>query len=186
MADHFGIELVNLAKPAYSNDLMIGDIVNTKINQQTYTDLVIIGWTSHVRLGIHDNDGWFTTRPNARDNLRHRHDINQLLLAHVDPKWLIDRWLQQVIMMQHYLEKKHVAYLFLSAFDNLNNLSKKNPLNDLVRQRHFVGWPNKQMVDIIHGVSQAPLGHPSEAGHRKIADFLISHLAGLYGMKPKN
>ena len=186
VADHFGLELINLAKPAYSNDLMMGDIVDTKINHTTYHDLVIIAWTSHARVGLHDSDGWFTIRPNARDNQSHRYEINQSLVKHLEPNWLLDRWLQQVILMQSYLENRHAAYLFMSAFDNLNSMSKKRPLVDMVRQRNFVGWPRKQIVDMIHGTPLAPRGHPSESGHRKVADEFISQLQGLYGMKPKN
>lgn len=186
MADHFGLELLNLAKPAYSNDLMIGDIIDAKANHHSYTDLVIVGWTSYLRIGLRDADGWFTVRPNARDNQGHRHDINQSITRHVDHDWLLDRWLQQVLLLQGYLENKHVPYLFISAFDNLDRMSKKRPLVDLVRSRNFVGWPRKQMVDLVYGTPLAPRGHPTEPGHRIIADSVISQLEGLYGMKPKN
>lgn len=186
MADHFGLELVNLAQPAYSNDLITGDIIQAGINRHSYTDMVIIGWTSHIRLGFKDHHGWFSVRPNSKDDIGDRRRLNDLMCKNLDTNWLMDRWLQQVIVMQSYLSQRHAAYLFLSAFDNLENLVKKNALNDMVDRRLFVGWPDQQMVDMIYGTPLAPRGHPTEQGHVRIASALTSHIKEKHGLVPKN
>lgn len=186
VADRFGLELLNLAKPAYSNDLIMGDIIDAEINKHSHEDFVIIGWSSYLRVGLQDCQGWYTVRPNARDNLGDRKLINDLLVRNLDLDWLRTRWLQQVIAMQSYLDSIHAPYLFLSAFDNLNGMPKNHPLLNKINQARFVGWPRIQMVDMINGTKLAPRGHPTEPGHVAIANFLLDPLIKTCGMQLKN
>lgn len=196
VADHFGLELINLAKPAYSNDLMLGDMLQTKLNPNVgtpgermawdYHDLVIIGWTSHIRMGFKDALGWYSTRANSRDTSGDRQAINNLLISTIDGTWLMDRWLQQVVLAQTYLNSMHVPYLFISAFDNFYKLPNKHPLFDKINKRAFIGWPTYQMVDMAYGTPLAPGGHPTELGHRCIADSIIPALIDIHGLNPKD
>lgn len=170
VANHFDLELLNLAKPAYSNDLMIGDLVNLELGS---SDLVVVGWTSLMRLGLKDQAGAYSIRAHARGLDPTRQQINELLLKTLDLNWMVDRWLQQVLLMQSYLESKGVEYRFLAAFDCLSVVPDLHPLANKVNKDKFIGWPRQQMVEMIYPTALAPKGHPAEAGHKLIADEVI-------------
>lgn len=186
VAKQLGLDLLNLAKPAYSNDLILEDLVSTDINKESFQDLVIVGWTSHSRIGLKDRNGWFTTRANARDNHGHRSDINKLLITELDADWLRDRWLRQVLLAQSYLQSKHAKYLFLSAFDNLDRLNAKNDLLTKLDSNHFVGWPNQQMVDWVYPHALGPNRHPLDDGHAAIANAVLGKVYELYNLPRRN
>lgn len=192
LAKKLNLELVNLAQPAYSNDLILQDIVTESINPKVgtpgqrmawdYHDLVIIGWSTHLRLGYIDEAGWFSVRPSAPDNQGYRKQINSLLMANLDTDWLYQRWVSQVILAQEYLRNRHAHYLMFSAFDNLSHVKKKSKMYDKIAKRNFVGWPNEQMVDWTYGCPTGPEGHVLERGHEIVADKLAGKLKEIYGL----
>lgn len=192
LARKLNLELVNLAQPGYSNDLILQDIVTENINPAVgtpgermawdYHDLVVIGWTSHTRLGFVDQQGWYTVRPNAIEHFNDREKINKLLVTTTDEKWLYTRWLQQVILAQEYLRNRHANFLMFSMFDNLSHMRRKIKLHEKIIPRHFLGWPYEQMVDWTVQCPKGPNGHVLEQGHEIIADRVFLGLQEVYGM----
>lgn len=192
LANKLNLELVNLAQPAYANDLILQDIVSESINPKVgtpgermawdYHDLVIIGWSSHLRLGFIDEAGWYSIRPSAPDNRGYRQDINKLLMTTLDTEWLYDRWLQQVILAQEYLRNRYAHYLMFSAFDNLSHIKRKHKLHEKIIKRNFLGWPNEQMTDWTYKCPVGPEQHPLEQGHEIVAEKIFAKLQDLYGL----
>lgn len=189
LARKLDIELLNLAQPGYSNDLILQEIVTENINPKVgtprawdYQDLVIIGWTSHLRMGFVDDQSWYTVRPGATEHIKHRSTINELLVKTTNTDWLYQRWIQQVILAQEYLRNRHAHFLMFSVFDNLFHDKKRHKLYEKVIPRHFVGWPREQMVDWTYGCPDGPEGHPLERGHAKTADKIYQALQELYGL----
>ena len=196
VADQLGVELVNLGQPAYSNDAIVQDIVATKINQIDYSDMVIICWTTYLRMQYQDQAGWFTIWPgreykknilqwNKYDDLREGLTKHTAVLNNDD--WLYSRWLTQIILMQSYLESKHVKYLFFSAFDNQQQYAiKKQGYRELlekINHNNFIGWPDKGFSEWAYPCELGPRKHPLEDGHRKVADKLLDALANRYEIR---
>ena len=173
-------DLLNLAQPAYSNDGIIEDLANLDIGM---TDLVIIGWTSHMRMRLVDDRGWFTTIPNTRNivNRITRANIVNQILTNVDPTWMLTRWLSQVILMQSHLESMKCKWLMFNAFDNQRQFSKDlRPWTERIKKSSFLGWPDEGFVEWAHGLPKGPWGHPLEQGHEKTAQKILAVLKNIY------
>lgn len=187
VAEHLKVDLLNLAKPSYSNDGIVADLVATSLNQEHYDDLVIVGWTSYLRLEFIDDEGWFSTLPNYKQ-AGHRQEISDIILKYANDKWLYRRWLTQVILLQEYLKSKHIKYLFFNVFDTQKkNIEYKNipqfkTLFNKIDTSRFVGWPDQGMVEWAYPSPVGPRGHPLELGHKKTADHLLENLKAIYDL----
>jgi hypothetical protein len=187
VAEHLKVDLVNLAKPAYNNDSIVFDLIATDLNREHYDDLVIVGWTSYLRLEFIDDEGWFSTLSNYKQ-AGHRQEISDVILKYANDKWLYRRWLTQVILLQEYLKSKHIKYLFFNVFDTqkknieYKNVSQFKTLFDKIDKRLFVGWPDQGMVEWAYSSPVGPRGHPLELGHEKTADYLLKSLRTIYDL----
>ena len=187
VAEHLKVDLLNLAKPAYSNDSIVSDLIATDLNREHYDDLVIVGWTSYLRLEFGDDDSRFTIGPNVRQ-FGHRREILDLVLKYANDKWLYRRWLNQIVLLQEYLKSKQIKYLFFNAFDNqTKNIEYKNipqfkTLFDKIDTSRFVGWPDQGMVEWAYPSPVGLRGHPLELGHEKTADYLLKSLRTIYDL----
>ena len=187
VAEQLGVDLLNLAKPAYSNDSIVSDLIATDLNREHYDDLIIVGWTSYLRLEFVDDDSRFTIGPNVRQH-RPRREISDLVLKYANDKWLYRRWLNQVVLLQEYLKSKQVKYLFFNVFDTqTKNIEYKNipqfkTLFDKIDTSRFVGWPDQGMVEWAYPSPVGPRGHPLELGHKKTADHLLKNLRTIYDL----
>ena len=192
VANQLGIELLNLAQPAYSNDSILQDMVAQDINiipartqpgWEHYTDLVIICWTSNLRMMFNDINGYYTVMTTSKEQ-GHRKQISDLMMSTIDTRWLYERWLTQVILAQSYLDARHVKYLFFSAFDNQKVFKDmKTPLKAKVDASRFLGWPNEGFVEWAYPCKLGPRGHPLEQGHSKVADKLLAALDQRYDIR---
>lgn len=174
VAKKLDVELANMAKPSYSNDGLVQDIVRMDPDQD---DLVIVCWTTYLRMYLQDDLGWYTTVATKRgtggiDWDRRERIVHDLLSSNADD-WLYERWLSQVILLQSFLDAKAIKYLFFSAFDNQAryDIYKKKfyNLHNRINQHRFIGWPNEGFVEWAYGCSIGPRGHPLEEGHAKVA-----------------
>lgn len=204
VASQLGIELLNLARPAYSNDAILQDMVAQDINLipagiqpswDHYTDLVIICWTTYLRMQYVDQSGWFTLWPGREydkgnkftkfDTLREQMTKYTAVLNNED--WLYSRWLTQVVLMQDHLESLHARYLFFSAFDNQQQYSKQSKtharLLAKIKTDHFIGWPDQGFTEWAYPCELGPRKHPLEQGHSKVADKLLAELDKRYDIR---
>lgn len=168
------VELINLAKCAYSNDGIIHDIVTFDFKEG---DLVIIGWTHTHRLMFVDNNGWYTTLPfyNNVSEYKHRETIAKLILETSSDKWLYERWLGQVLLLQHYFNSKKIPFLFFNVFNNFDN---HHPLINLINKSTFVEWETFNFYEFSKG-SLLPRNHPDINAHNALAQKLLIHYNGI-------
>lgn len=195
VAAKLDIELLNLAKPAYSNDAILKDIVAQDINRSSYTDLVIICWTTYLRMQYVDQSGWFTLWPgrqyhkgitwNKFTDMRQQLTKYSAILHNED--WLYERWLTHVILMQDHLEAKNAKYLFFSAFDNQQQYEsrKKAHANLLgkIKGGQYIGWPSDGFTEWAYQCKLGPRGHPLEDGHEKVAGRILQSIADRYDIR---
>lgn len=175
LANKLNVQVLNLAQPGYSNDAMVQDIIRSDLTDA----LVIVGWTSYLRLQIVDNDSWFTVSPgkvfkkhNDSDLRRQFCNISARLL---NESWLYERWLTQVVVLQNYLKHQSVPYKFVNAFDNQQHI-QDNKLISQIDTSNFIGWSNEGMVEWVYPCKLGSRGHPLEEGHEKIALKIFNEL----------
>lgn len=187
VASRLNVDLLNLAKPAYNNDSIVADLVATGLNVEHYDDLVIVGWTSYLRLEFVDSEGQFSTLPNFKQP-GHRQSISDIILTHATDEWLYRRWLIQVILLQEYLKSRHLKYLFFNVFDTQTKYKKYKNIPELktlinkIDTRAFIGWPESGMVEWAYPSPVGPRGHPLELGHEKTAEHLLKSLRTIYDL----
>lgn len=178
VAKHLEIDQVSLALPGYSNDGIVQDLVRFNPDQD---DLVIVCWTTYLRMLFHDDKGWYSSvRSRALDPAidwdRRNRIVNELRMTNSD-EWLYERWLTQVILLQSFLESKAIKYLFFSAFDNQDRFKhykkKFYSLHDRINKHKFIGWPTLGFVDWSYGHPIGPFNHPLEEGHAAVAQEVI-------------
>jgi len=183
VANQLDIELINLAQPAYSNDAILQDLVAQDINQTDYNDLVIICWTTNLRMMFNDMDGHYTVMAKTKEQ-GHRKQVSDILMATTDMRWLYERWLTQVILAQSYLDGRHAKYLFFSAFDNQKTFKDlRTPLRSKIEVSKFIGWPDEGFVEWAYPCELGPRGHPLERGHAKVAGKLLDALDKRYDIR---
>lgn len=185
VAGKLGIDLVNLARPAYSNDAIIEDIVGFDLRPE---DLVIICWTSYLRIKLVDKDGWFTTIPGLKFaiNGSPRTNLIKTIQAEINTSWLYTRWLTQIILAQSHFNTGNNKWLFFNAFDNIKLKDKRyDYLTNKISTRNFIGWPDETTVEWTYGTPKGPRGHPLEQGHSIIADKILNNLKTIHDL-PRN
>ena len=172
IADSLDIELLNLAKPSYSNDGILEDISAIDLGPD---DLVIICWTTYLRIKMEDANGWWTNTTGRVD--QSRSDLTKALIASIDQDWLYKRWLSQVLLLQGFLDNQKVKWLFFNAFDNqqqnIKYKKKHYDLQDRISKSRFVGWPDEGFTEWAYPCQLGPRGHPLEEGHQKVAKRLM-------------
>lgn len=190
VAKDLGVACINLAKPSYSNDAIVQDIVRIDPDQD---DLVIICWTSYLRMYLQDTNGWYTTvltrgSTAGIDWQRRNRIIDDLRTSNAD-EWLYERWLMQIILLQSFLDAKAIKYLFLSAFDNQTRyeIYKKKfyNLHNRINQHRFIGWPDEGFVEWANGHPVGPRQHPLESGHQAVSTKVLEHCKLVHDL-PRN
>ena len=186
LADRLSLNLSNLAKPGYNNDGIIEDILELDLGMD---DLVIVSWTSYIRIMFKDDNGWFTLMPNNRMNdvFPNRLNLIKHFMEAANDFWLYKRWINQILLLQNYLESQHVKWLFLSAFDNQSQYTKYNKnmraMMSKVATSNFVDWPSGGITEWVYPSPLGPKGHPLEEGHAKVAAKLLDALAIRYDIR---
>lgn len=171
--------LVNLARPAFSNDQVMRDLLRLDLKMDH--DLVVIGLTSFTRLLFVDDDGWYTTIPSIQHGPREKFINCFFKQTNID--WLFERYLTQIIYMQEYLKTRHVKFMFFNAIHNINNntdLEKYQLLINSIDTSKFFGWPETSFQSTYGEEPIMPKGHPTEEQHIQLAKMLASTFKVVY------
>lgn len=188
LAQRLGMDLVNDAVPGGSNDR----IVRTSLDFMTRhrPDLVVIAWSSFLR----------TEWPSRQLEPQHLHemDFDQRPIIQVQPNyikyrsqdqdriddyykvlnidWAIDRYLNQVLLLQSYLNYSKIRYVFVNALDNYQaGHYAKNPKASCI-EPDFLGWPAECFNQWFTKEQRLPDGHLNNIGHRLLAEKLYEHV----------
>ena len=114
-------------------------------------------------------------------------------------------WLQQIVLLQSYLDRKNKKYIMINTSRNhINSWLQPRPLfNDSVKsllcfdnmdddqlmsehleiqalakdidQDKFLGWGTWSMADLLLQYPKGPTGHLLEEGHRAIAEYILKN-----------
>lgn len=179
LAKGLGLSCTNLGTPGYSNDAVVHDLLNTNLDNS----IVVVCWTSYLRMQHADYNGTFTTRPGqpilSATDTNHRNVFRNASWI-LDDTWLYSRWLTQVVLLQSYLKTNDIPYVFFNGFDNQHQFERyKDNFTKLASQidiKNFPGWPYDGFVEWSYGSPIGTNGHPLEEGHKKVAEILQNHI----------
>lgn len=171
--------VVNLARPAYSNDHVMEDLLTLDLKMDH--DLVVIGFTSFTRLLFVDDDGWYTTIPSV--SLGSREKFINCFFKQTNIDWLFKRYLTQILYIQNYLQTSHVKFMLFNSIHNVDNnsiLSSHHELVEKINKSTFIGWPVVSFQSLIGDRATMPKGHPTEEHHIELAELLESKFRKIY------
>ena len=182
LANLMGVDCLNLGEPGVSNDRIVSNIL-THFTSSDFdaADIIAIGWTSPGRVEYADEQGSFCLWPgcNAAKYDRAnpwRGELAKYQDQYHNTKWLTQRYVQQVALIQGFLAHQGVRYVMCDTvkneyYKNLYLVPAHTPA-DLVDPTYFVGWRDSGMAEWVGGVDRGPRGHFLEEGHTRVAAYL--------------
>ena len=89
----------------------------------------------------------------------------------------IDTYYINVLQLQKYYEKNNIQYRFINAWDNQNYLNNEHRQFKYVNTEHFIGFPDKGIVEYVYDYPKHPKGHPGKEAHERIAEIIYGELS---------
>jgi hypothetical protein len=207
VASRKNIQFVNNAVSGSSNERIVYQIIK---NIDRY-DSFYIAWTEISRFTRYFQDNhevnFNIQLKNSRfeqdwyfldyGNLHYRYWYNEL--------FAFKTWLQQVVLLQTYLDAKLKKWIMVNTFDNqikrwtvdrnqFNNNVKSllcfdqmddeqlyqehleiQQLTKQIDLNRFLGWNDTAMSDLVRGYPKGQTNHPLEQGHQAIAEYILKH-----------
>lgn len=180
----------NLGRPAASNDKIVRALMDHLIApDRVMPDLVVIGWTSAGRTEWADEHGMFDVWPGyggnlyAREGAVWRNDLLDYVNKYHSSKYLNQRFLQQVLLMQSFLENKGIRYVMINTVQNeyyKRAFFDEKPWYDKqVNKTNFLGFDKEGMAEWTVHAKKGPHHHFLEDGHQMVANKIYEHIRDL-------
>ena len=183
-----GAEVTNLGQPASSNDSIVRRTVDHLINEHDI-DLVVIGWSNIGRSEHADEFGYYDVWPGypgnlfAKDGSNWRNELVDYVSRYHSAEAIHRKFIQQVILLQGYLQSRNIKYIMLNIVQN--EYYKKKWFDgqanyfSQVNTEQFIGFNESGMLEWTYGCKQGPGGHFLEQGHQIVADRIYEHIKSL-------
>ena len=191
LGQRMGHNVVNLAKPAASNDSIIRRLMEHMIAQQAPTDLVVIGWTMLGRQEFADDVGYYSIWPGYSGNLFQqdgsvwRQDLVKYFNQYHNRQHYHVRYLEQVILVQNFLKSRNIKYVMMNVLENeyyrRSPMFHWQPYFAEIDKDCFMGFGHSGMVEWTDAAKcpRGPNGHFLEQGHELVADKVYEHIRNL-------
>jgi len=187
LASKLDYQLINLGTPAASNDKILRITFEHLL---THTpDMVVIGWSNIGRSEYADEFGYYDVWPGyqgnlfRRDNTLWREELVEYISKYHNIESINRKFLQQVVLLQKYLELCKIQYVMLNIVQNEYYKLKKFPGQELYHQQvnrdTFLGFDDSGMIEWVEGCKKGPGGHFLEDGHQIVADRIYEHIRHL-------
>ena len=180
LANQLQAAVTNLGQPSASND---------NILRNDTPNLVIVAWTNLGRSEWADEVGPYDIWPGysgnmfTRDGALWRQELLTYINKYHDTVYFYKKFLQQVILLQNFLQNKNIKYVMLNTVQNEYYKHKffdgKIWYFDQINQEQFLGFDKEGMAEWTYGLPQGPNGHFLEAGHQRVADKINDHIRNL-------
>jgi lysophospholipase L1-like esterase len=180
LADKLKYTVINHGEPAVSNDHILRKVLEEIDNH----DMIIIAWTHFARIEIADSCGIYDIWPGCsssmfNDEMNYRKELIEYYTRHHDDEYLYNRYLDKILLMQHYLKSNNKKYIMLDAFGNNEVRSLSNTIENKIDIRYYLGWSDETMMEWTYGCPKGPGGHFLEQGHEIVADKIYEHIRHL-------
>lgn len=190
LANKCNASLVNLGEPASSNDKIVRKAISYLTNPLLdKVDLVVIGWSSPGRIELADEMGVYDVWPGyggnlfTRDDCEWRKTVCEYISQYHNSKFLHERFLHHVILLQSFFKANNIKYVMLNALQN--EYYKKHFFDDqpflfeYIDRKCFLGFNTGGMVEWAYGLPKGPGGHFLEDGHKIVADKVYEHIRNI-------
>ena len=171
LGKQFNKSVTNLGAEGTCNDSMVRKTINATID--TDYDLVIVAWTDcnrfecwneHTQAPVTVMPGSLARLPWTADYYRYSYNDN----------FSLNRWYQQILLLQQYLKFRKLNYLFVNVAGLINK--KGTPIWKLFDPTCYVGWPNRGLIEISGDAPRGEGGHPLVLGHERIANEIATYI----------
>ena len=188
LANKLNIQLLNLGQPSASNDNILRKTVDQTIVEPDI-DLVVIGWSNIGRSEHADEFGYYDVWPGYQGNLFKRdgsvwrNELVDYVSRYHNSEAIHRKFIQQVILLQSYLQSKGIKYIMLNIVQN--EYYKKKHFDgqmqyfNQVNKDYFLGFGESGMLEWTYECAQGPGGHFLEDGHKIVADKIYEHIRSL-------
>ena len=188
LATKLSVELLNLGQPSASNDNILRKTINQTIIDPDI-DFVIIGWSNIGRSEYADEFGYYDVWPGyqgnlfKRDGTNWRSDLVDYVSRYHNSEAIHKKFIQQVILLQSYLQSRGIKYIMLNIVQN-EYYKKKHFDGQLkyfeqVDKDYFLGFNESGMLEWTYGCPKGPNDHFLEEGHKIVADKIYEHIRSL-------
>lgn len=185
LGDMLPAEVVNLARPASSNDKIIRLALDSLVTD-TDTDLYVIGWSSPGRIEFADDLGHYDIWPGYSGNLfikdqtPWRHDLLEYLNKHHVDSEFHRNFIANVILLQSTFKAHNKKYIMLNTVQNdyykKIDFPHRNQMYNMVDTGQFIGFNLSGMLEWTYGTKIGPGGHFLNAGHQIVAEKIYDHI----------
>jgi hypothetical protein len=182
--------VTNLGQPASSNDKIVRKTIERLINPlEDSIDLVVIGWSSPGRAEFADDVGAYDVWPGysgnlfVKDNARWRQELCNYVSKFHSMIYYYQKYLQQVILLQNFLENQNIKYVMLDTLQN--DYYKQKFFDELpfyldkINTDTFIDFGKAGMIEWAHECTFGPNGHFLEDGHQLVAEKIYEHIRNL-------
>ena len=186
LATKLSSRLINLGLPSNSNPAMVRQLLDYFSHRTNVTpDLVIIAWSSPGRTEHSDISGNFSLWPGYSGNLFKEHqpwreELLRYTNQYHNDAYLGEAFLQQVILIQNFLENRNIRYLMLNTVGNeyyKNNFIRQfGYYTHLLNVDNFIGWPTDGMAEWVGDAPRGANGHFLEDGHNIVAERINDNI----------
>ena len=188
LASMLGASVINLGQPASSNDSILRRTMD-HLSATNDIDLVVIGWSNIGRSEFADEFGYYDVWPGyrgnlfARDGSNWRNELVDYISKYHNSEAIHRKFIQQVILLQSYLQSRNIKYIMLNIIQNEYYKKKFFDGNqqyfDQVDNDKFIGFNESGMIEWAYGCPRGPNGHFLEEGHLIVANKINEHIRNL-------
>jgi hypothetical protein len=188
LANKLNYSLVNLGLPSASNDKILRKTIDCIVNEPL-VDLVVIGWSNIGRSEHADEFGYYDVWPGyqgnlfKQDNTNWRNELVDYVSRYHNSEAIHLKFLQQIILLQRYLESMGIQYVMLNIVQNEYYKKRTFPghlnYHKQINKDTFLGFNESGMLEWTYGCAKGPGGHFLEQGHEIVADRIYEHIGNL-------
>jgi hypothetical protein len=148
-----------IAQPGYSNDAIVNSTVRyIEHDLRGEVTHAIIAWTTPHRIELNGKHLTPTSH-------RKYGSICDYVFLDWDEEWAIDKFFNQVALLDSYLTSKNIPSIFVRTFD--------------VPDTDIGDWIEGSIVEWMGECPKGSGGHPLELGHQLIAEKINEHIRTL-------
>ena len=147
-------------------------------------DLVIVGWTSMIRIPIYiTENNELTVQQQRPDN----HTLANDLYAKLN--YIQNEFLFYIFNLQNYLKLNKIDYLFFNAFDKFEYFDQQYMSKFIDKSKWIINDPTKahfkEYICVKHGLDDWDEGkyfrtaHPTDVSHIEWAEYLYDYIKKL-------
>lgn len=187
LSKKLNIPVENKGRCATGNHRMVKRVIDAVLEK---SELIIVGWSDCHRqefadeIGIYDIWAGRNAEAFQLEDPTHRITLIKYLTAYDFSKYYYANWLRQIILIQNLCRANNIPLvMFIACASNKSHYEFHSEFRALVNAIDISCFVDHDMMksvgDWIWGTKLMPNRHPSEDGHKIIADKIYEHIRNI-------